>query len=568
VRERSRITRGPSGKAVSPPAVGGARGNDAAVVALQSKIGNRATAQLLRQPTAKKEAKPGRPGTEPRYEGEEVEKWEFAIASAFRTPHRRQPDDVVGKPQMAFVGDTLEVRATFRGRPDHARLRAGGDGDLKAGTGAWENATTYVQTFRLDGAGKHALEAWVAGPTLKSYSVKHSFDVVVHERWRAGLERQVDDWYNVIQKLKAERINAWEKNARIPQSKIALDILMAVIAIVSLGIGGIAYGVIEELLKRTTITSKALIEFTELAGLEFADLVAEKAFHEGLDLAKTDLEKGIASAGDKRQIEKNARAALATKTDAIDAFVEGMKLQTISEEAESHKAFNASAASRSDEDLLYESAAQQQLYDALARHPERFEQELTIGVIRMLDEAQLASAAKDKDRDPTKREDRRKTFEEDRELHSSWYRVGNLVVFPESGGRDGIGKWEHPDLGFTGFEVQGGGVNKQTLHTLEGATIEDLKVTTAFTFSAHDPYDYLLQQGDLTSLTFVRSADGDFYVPGSTSDSPGEWLASYYTRRSEEHSDSERELFAPMGAKKLYEAVKRKKVTDVTWRKV
>ena len=58
------------------------------------------------------------------------------------------------------------------------------------------------------------------------------------------------------------------------------------------------------------------------------------------------------------------------------------------------------------------------------------------------------------------------------------------------------------------------------------------------------------------------------HVPDSSSDSPGEWLSSYYTHRRDEHSDSERERFAPLGAKKLYEAIKHKKVTDVTWVKV
>jgi hypothetical protein len=532
-------------------------------VGLQSKIGNRAIAQLLRQP--KTETKPGRPGTEARYEGEEIEKWEFAIASPFRA---RRSDDGVGKPPMVFIGDTLEVRATFKGRPNQARVRAGGDGDLKPDTGKWENGNTYVQTFKFDKGGALALEAWVSGPSLKSYAAKHSFDVVDHERWRSGLERQVNDWYNVVQKLKVERINAWEKNAHAADSKIGLDILMAVISIVSLGFGGIAYGVIEDLRRIATLESKALREFVLLSGLELADLAAEKAFHEGLELAKTDLEKGVVRAGDKKQIEKNARMTLATKTDAVDAFAEGMRLQTISEESESHKAFNADSARRSDDALIHQSAVWQQIYDALAEHPEKFEQELTIGIIRLLDESQLASAAKDKHRDPNKREDRKKTFEEDRDLHSSWFRAGNLVVSPESAGRDGIGTWDWPDLSFTGFEVEGGGLNKKTLHHLEGATIEDLPLTMAFYITAHDPYNYLLEKGDTTLLMFVRSADGDFHVPSSSSDSPGEWLASYYTRRRDEHSDAEREQFAPFGAKKLYEAIKRKTVTDVTWRKV
>jgi hypothetical protein len=365
-----------------------------------------------------------------------------------------------------------------------------------------------------------------------------------------------------------ERINAWEKNANAPESNIGLDILMVAIAVVSEGIGGIAFGAIERLLAKTTISSKALQEFAELAGLEVADLTTEKAFHEGIEFAKTDLEKGIASAADKKQIEKDAGAALATKTNAIDAFVEGMRQHTASARDASRSAFNDSAWLRSDEDLLHEKGALRQVRDELKHHPEKYLQELTIGIIRLLDEAQLAEAAEDKGRNPQNPEDRRKTFEEDRDLHETWFRAGNLVVSPEHSGRDGIGKWSHPDLTFTGFEVEGGGFGKKALHNLEGATIEDLNVTMAFWFSAHDPLDYLLEKGDLTSLSFVRSADGEFYVPDSTSDSPGEWLARYYTGSTEKHTDSERKFFAPMGAKKLYEAIKTMTVTDVTWRKL
>jgi hypothetical protein len=46
-------------------------------------------------------------------------------------------------------------------------MSAGADTKLKAGEGKWESASTYLQTFRLDKVGKHELEPWVRGPTLK-----------------------------------------------------------------------------------------------------------------------------------------------------------------------------------------------------------------------------------------------------------------------------------------------------------------------------------------------------------------------------------------------------------------
>jgi hypothetical protein len=46
-------------------------------------------------------------------------------------------------------------------------MSAGADTKLKAGEGKWESASTSLQTFRLDKVGKHELEPWVRGPTLK-----------------------------------------------------------------------------------------------------------------------------------------------------------------------------------------------------------------------------------------------------------------------------------------------------------------------------------------------------------------------------------------------------------------
>ena len=58
-----------------------------------------------------------------------------------------------------------------------------------------------------------------------------------------------------------------------------------------------------------------------------------------------------------------------------------------------------------------------------------------------------------------------------------------------------------------------------------------------------------------TPTFWLQSADtgnGCVYVPDGSSDTP--WLASYCTRRSEQHSGSEGELFVAMGATKLYAA--------------
>ena len=83
----------------------------------------------------------------------------------------------------------------------------------------------------------------------------------------------------------------------------------------------------------------------------------------------------------------------------------------------------------------------------------------------------------------------------------------------------------------------------------------------SFTFTATSPYGEWNWGRTRTYpkifLTFVRDPDGNCYLTDPRmGDSAKEWLASYYTGQTAEHTDSERGLFAPLGAKKLYETIK------------
>ena len=372
-----------------------------------------------------------------------------------------------------------------------------------------------------------------------------------HSEWRMRLERQVNDWFNVIQKLKHDRIEVWEKNARKPDSKIGLEVLMIVISIVSEGLGGVVYGVVEEMLARRG-AGLLLKEFAALSGLEAGNLAAEGIFHEAIDFAKSDIEKGIRSAGQQKYVEASARAALATKTDALGAFVEGMKLQTIREEAEQHVAFNNTAASKTDDKLLDENAGLKLIYDQLLAHPEAYMQQLTAGYIRMLDEAMLAG------KDKKYAGDRERTFREDPDAHDGWFRAGNLVIEEIPG--HSFGKWDSADLNFSGFKATGGAINEGTLENLKDARLGDLPLTMVFWTSIHDPYNYLLEKGGTTSLQFVRDPHG--HIMTGDSDTELEWLASYFTGFTREHSDQERKKYAPLGAEKLYQAIKDKPVLE------
>lgn len=155
---------------------------------------------------------------------------------------------------------------------------------------------------------------------------------------------------------------------------------------------------------------------------------------------------------------------------------------------------------------------------------------------------------------------RERTFKEDRDAHQFWARPGNLIIWPLPT-RYSLGHWSWPSFGFTGLMAQGTGVNKETLETLEGAELKDLPLTIGISVWVQSPY--LLWPGERTyemPVMFVRNPDGVIHVDGDGE--AMEWLASYHTGQSREHSDDERERYAPLGASKLYERIKGKTITD------
>src|SRR4051812_26599078 len=121
-------------------------------------------------------------------------------------------------------------------------------------------------------AGNQAVTRLLAGRALQR-DAQPSADPRKAERVRTGQGNQITTWLSAIQKLKALRIDAWEKTAHSPEPKPGLAILEAMIAIVSLGLGGVVYGVIEGQLKERI--PDLLFEFVALSGLEAGDLAAE-----------------------------------------------------------------------------------------------------------------------------------------------------------------------------------------------------------------------------------------------------------------------------------------------------
>jgi hypothetical protein len=227
----------------------------------------------------------------------------------------------------------------------------------------------------------------------------------------------------------------------------------------------------------------------------------------------------------------------------------------------------------SDAELRQMLAALTIIYEQLFAHPELYLRQLTLGYLPLLDELTLAN------KDNEHGHDRGRTFYEDAEAHANWTRPGNLVLRSEEGSR-GLGTWTAPDLGFAGFRVVGTGLNDEAMETLMGADVAELSegkvagpmgypegfkgqadsagLTTSFYLWGFSPYSSTEGLTDV-SLDFVRDPSGRFYI--DLGPAGMEWLASYYTGEFHEHSLEERQKYAPLGAAKLYEAIKHKRVT-------
>ena len=127
----------------------------------------------------------------------------------------------------------------------------------------------------------------------------------------------------------------------------------------------------------------------------------------------------------------------------------------------------------------------------------------------------------------------------------------------------GIGDWWNPYLGFASFGAQGAGVNSKTLMKMAGTPVKDLPLTLGFRYFVENPFYRVIYGGDERRAWFTRQAEGQINLEDGLGEPALEWLASYYLMERRELSDKEREVNAPLGARKLYEATKNKPVAGL-----
>ena len=399
--------------------------------------------------------------------------------------------------------------------------------------------------------------AWFRGTAHAAYLAEvtpelTSIDAMRKDR-KDKLRARIFLFDGYIRNLKHERIDAWEKNAQLPEADWGAAVLEIAILIVSEGFGGIAYLATEKLLKKAKVGSEYVKHFAELAGLEIGDLATEKALHLTVEALHGSLDASRRKA--EKHVRESASKALATKKgDTIGAFVEAARLQADKEQELNDEAFTEPSLSHSEQFLREWGAGLKVMHEELSNQPHEFLRTLSVGYIRLLDEARMEAGDKEHGGD------RDRTWREDRGAHSVFYRPGNVVVSPVPDDFS-LGHWHAPDLGFSGLELSATGANTETLEDLIGTKMGDLNTTTAVHVKVYGAIQPLIgTQEDW--LEFAVDPDGRVHVDLTRGEM--EWLASYYRWNNDRYSAEEREQYAPLGALRLFAAIKDKPILKVS----
>lgn len=458
--------------------------------------------------------------------------------------------------QPTFTGDgkhapTDVAYATALGKADAARLRKAGT--LSAADRADVNAKLqFFQPPAWQAYGKEVKaalsEVTTAKPAGQEPDVEPFTDAQLE---RMGQVAQVNVLFAQIQALKNDRVKTWTDTATAKEPKPLAFALDLVVAMVALGMGGVLGMVVSKGIK-----GEYLKDFVYLAGLEFADKLAVDSYEHAMAATGDALRAGTLNAAHQRN--KSVEAALSSdKGDLIGTYAEAMRLQNIQDTLEQQTEFNMGAKSTYRRGALEaKTIALKIIYDQLFTQPQVFHRELSEGFIRLMDEAHVAKVAE------SYGGDKARAWRESSGLHEPGERKGNLLVLagtPSFSLKD----WGRPDFSFTSYYALATGANTKTLMKLANTPVKDLPLSLGFRYWVENPFYRLFYGGDMVKVWFTRNPDGDIYLD-DLGEGAMEWLASYYSGIGRELSDEERKKWAPLGAKKLYEANKHKPITTLS----
>jgi hypothetical protein len=495
------------------------------LLALQGMAGNRAVTGLVtNQPTFVQRD----PQAEPPVD--------FAI---FVGDGRHKPDDA-------------EYAAAI-GRKDAERLRAAGT----LSTEDRQEINAKLKYFK--GAGYDAYVAQVKPALVEVTSEEIDMSEEAAKTDEAftpaqldliGQAANVNVLFSTIKDLRLERIRTWSETAKLEEPKPLRKALEIAVTVAAAATGGVVGTLIAK-----NLTGLAQ-EFVKAGGGELIEKVGGDLFQFAMNDAGASLQKGAMEAFQRRDLV--IEPALAAQSgDLLGVYTEAMRLQTIAETMEQQEEFNLNAGTTHRSlPLLLKNLALKVIYLRLMTQPEVFQRELTVGFLRLMDENHVAKVANE-----DYGGDRQRAWREDEDLHEVEERMGNLLVLPAR--YTTLSKWYAPRLDFGDFRAQATEVNTRTLQKLAGTPVKDLPLTLAFRYWVENPI-YRILKGDWVQAWFTRDPGGNVWLDEDLEEGAMEWLASYHSGIDRMLTDEERAKYAPLGAKKLYEATKNKLLVNVS----
>ena len=356
---------------------------------------------------------------------------------------------------------------------------------------------------------------------------------------RKGMEDQILILIDGMKDVRLARLSAWRANAEADATHIDTAVLETVIAMVALGFGGVVDHFIAEAFFEHDSYLRA---FVTLTGLEGGDIAAEAVLKSGVSKLTAVMDEGTTAVRDNYSAGHAQTAFKTLANKPMDAFVEGIRLQIGSERIEESAAFNKDKAHFSDADIAGQYLTLKRALAKSQADPAPYAAELTSKYVSLLGLADKAGGSG----------------------AINPMGPGGLRLGRTGGTYTSIGSWSAPDLGSVQFWARANSINTWAGSTLLKTPLERLPGSLSIELWGNNPFHGWLAS-EVVNLGFDRLSDGTLRIHDTREDSM-EWYASYSDHQDDEHTEAQREVLAPKGVAKLWNAIKDKTLTDVRGR--
>ncbi|HVQ94669.1 MAG TPA: hypothetical protein VMU51_26770 [Mycobacteriales bacterium] len=435
-------------------------------------------------------------------------------------------------------------------------------------------AQTLDSLERFGPAGNRAMSQWITdrtpGRSAADAPGAATADTFPPSAASAALARRgfltgADPLFDMIGRIKAEQLESWRATAPTGDEESTPPV--HVLAVVLEAMTENTHEVISDIVYGSGGTLKQL--FVAAASRELGDTAAVQECTAGYEVAMASTFEPllIGKQESMGQSVATARAVLSSAGSGslLDTYVGAVRQQTAVQQRAEVWEFRARIDRGDDVHRLSRLFALEAIHQMLQARAQSLQRALTVGYLRLLDENKVW-AATSKYRAPSPLawllEDMTFTRGIRPDLHASAEREGTLLALPAPS--TSIGRWSGPNLGFGSFTAHGAGVRTKALAKLANTAVKDLPLTIGFRFQADNPYTRpILGRDAPADVWFSRDPNGNIYLDDDIGDGALEWLGSYYSGIGRELTAAERKQYAPLGAKKLYEATRNKPIASL-----